>query len=88
VRLDLDAEYVDDQYAYNGRSGMPSAQDLEKVDQYLVANAKVALDLAAFSSLHGEFYIAAENITDEDYEFLSGYPMPGTTYTTGLKLKF
>ncbi len=88
VKLDLDAEYVGDQYAYNGRSGMPSAQDMEKVDRYFVANTKVALDLAAVSSLHGEFYVAAENITDEDYAFLSGYPMPGTTCSAGLKLKF
>jgi len=88
VKLDFDAEYVGDQYAYNGRSGMPSAQDLEKVDKYLVANAKVSLNLAAVSSLHGEFYVAAENITAENYEFLPGYPMPGTTYSSGLKLKF
>jgi outer membrane cobalamin receptor len=88
VKIDLDAEYVDDQYAYNGRSGKPSTQDLEKVDGYLVASARVVLSLAAVSSLHGEFYVSAENITDEDYEYLPGYPMSGTTYFSGLKLKF
>ncbi len=88
AKLDLDAEYVGDQYAYNGRSGMPSAQDLEKVGRHLVVNAKVSLNLAAVSGLQGEFYVAAENVTDENYEFLPGYPMPGTTYFTGLRLKF
>ncbi len=88
IKIDLDAEYVDDQYAYNGRSGSPSAQDLEKVDSYLVANSKLSLDLALFSRLNGELYVAAENITDEEYEFLSGYPMPGTTYSSGMRLKF
>lgn len=87
-KLDLDAEYVDEQYAYNGRTGTPSPSDLEKVASRTVANARLSFDLASVSGINGELFFGAENITDEDYEFLPGYPMPGTTYSAGLRMKF
>ena len=88
VKLDLDAEYVGNQYAYNGRSGTPAPEDIEEIDGYLVANAKITLELTTWTKLPSELYVSVENLTDESYEFLPGYPMPGTSYFTGAQLKF
>jgi len=52
-------------------------EDLEEIDGYLVANAKVTLNLTTWTKLQSEFYVSIENLTDESYEFMPGYPMPG-----------
>lgn len=88
VKLDLDAEYVANQYAYNGRSGTPAPEDLEEIDGYLVTNAKITLDLKTWTKLPAELYVSIENLTDESYEFLPGYPMPGTSIFSGVRMKF
>ena len=88
VKLDLDAEYVGNQYAYNGRSGTPAPKDLEEIDGYLVANAKVTLDITAWTKRQSELYVSIENLADESYEFMPGYPMPGTSYFSGARLQF
>ena len=88
VKLDLDAEYVSNQYAYNGRSGIPAPEDLEEIDGYLVVNAKITLDLTEFTKLHSDLYVSAENLTNEKYEYLPNYPMPGTSIFAGAHLKF
>lgn len=84
IRWDVDAEYVDSQYAYSVRS----TPDIEKVDSYLVLNTKITLDLSAFSNQKGELYVAVENLTDENYEFFPGYTMSGVMWYTGINLKF
>jgi len=63
-------------------------EDLEEIGGFLVANAKVTLDLMAWTKLQSELYVSVENLTDESYEFLPGYPMPGTIYFSGARLKF
>ena len=35
-----------------------------------------------------ELFVAVENLTDSDYEFRPGYPMPGRTWMLGLNLGF
>ncbi|MFH1024743.1 MAG: TonB-dependent receptor plug domain-containing protein [Planctomycetota bacterium] len=90
LELNLDTQYVSTQYAYNGRTGTPSASDLELVNRHLVANARASLGLAAISPrlCNGAIYISIENLTDADYQFLPGYPMPGINYFTGINVKF
>jgi len=85
VRWDLDAEYVSSQYGYSMRTVNPG---LEKIDSYLVFNTRISLDLQAFCELKGELYIAAENITNQHYEYFPDYPMPGIMWYTGMKMKF
>ena len=87
LRLDLDAQYVTSQYAYSVRAN-PDPATLEKLNDFLVFNARAALDLRAFSKLDGELYVAAENFTNQDYEYFPGYPMPGIVWYVGTKLKF
>ena len=85
VRWDLDAEYVTTQYGYSVRTVNPV---LEKLDDYHVVNTRLSLDLQSFSKLKGEVYVAAENFTNQHYEYFPGYPMPGIMWYTGMKLKF
>jgi iron complex outermembrane receptor protein len=85
VRLDLDAQYVSSQYAYSMRTVNPV---LVRVNDYLIFNTRTSLDLKAFSKLNGELYVAAENITDQNYEYFPDYPMPGIMWYSGVKLKF
>ena len=85
VRWDSDFQYVASQNAYSVRTINPT---LEKIDDYLVFNTRVSLDLRAFLKLDGELYIAAENLTNQHYEYFPDYPMPGVMWYTGIKLKF
>ncbi len=85
LRWDIDTEYVASQYAYSMRTVNPV---LEKLDDHLVFNTRVALDMRSFSSLDGEVYVAAENFTNQHHEYFPGYPMPGVMWYTGMKLKF
>jgi iron complex outermembrane receptor protein len=85
VRWDLDAEYVANQYAYSVRAAQPV---LNRLDSYLVFNTRVSLDLQAISKMNGELYLAAENLTNQHYEYFPDYPMPGIMWYTGMKLKF
>ena len=39
-------------------------------------------------NLDGEIYLAGENLTDADYEYLPGYPMPGATVMAGFRVAF
>ncbi|HPK38144.1 MAG TPA: hypothetical protein PLH01_07680, partial [Kiritimatiellia bacterium] len=85
LRWDLDAEYVTTQYGYSMRTVDPV---LEKLDDYLTFNTRLSLDLQAFSKLKGELYVAAENFTNQHYEYFPDYPMPGVMWYTGMKVKF
>jgi iron complex outermembrane receptor protein len=85
VRWDLDAEYVANQYAYSVRAAQPV---LNRLDSYLVFNTRVSLDLQSISEMNGELYVAAENFTNQHYEYFPDYPMPGIMWYVGMKLKF
>ncbi|MBN2144415.1 MAG: TonB-dependent receptor plug domain-containing protein [Candidatus Aureabacteria bacterium] len=88
LNLSIDAQYVGSQYAYNGRSGSLSQTDMEEISDYLTANLKMSCDLSVFSGIQGECYMAVENLTDETYEYLPGYPMAGRNFSAGIKWKF
>jgi iron complex outermembrane receptor protein len=79
LRLTLDLEYVDEQYAYNGRAGVGAIVDIEKLPSYFVAGAGIGYDISDYIPGHCELSLAIENLTDEVYAFQPGYPMPGRT---------
>ena len=66
----------------------PTPEDLEEIDGYLVANAKITLDFTAYTKVQSELYVSVENLTNEEYEFLPGYPMPGTSCFSGARVRF
>ena len=75
--LTLSGEYV----AGLHDSNLLAGGEIEKVDDFFVAGLKATVPLGA----SWEFFAGVENLFDEDYEQIPGYPMPGTTYTAGLK---
>jgi len=85
LRWEIDAEYVSTQYGYGMRTVNPP---LEKIDSFITVNTRLSLDLRALSKLQGEIYVAIDNLTGQHYEYFPGYPLPGTMWYAGLKLKF
>jgi len=84
--VNLDAEYVDSHFVVNTRS---AAKPQEKVDDHLLANARLSYKLMSPEArTQTEVYVSVKNIADVKYEYQPGYPMPGTTWMTGLKLTF
>jgi len=82
IRLNADAQHVDEQYVQGTRS--PSA--LAKIDSYTLLNIRAGY-LVPLSAYVGEIYIGVENIGDETYEFRPGYPMPGRTVMAGIDVR-
>jgi len=81
--LHWDAEYVGAQFT----QGTRFSPGVRKVGDYLLVNARLARAFEA-GRVDGEVFVAVENLTDEDYEFRPGYPMPGITPTLGFELVF
>jgi outer membrane cobalamin receptor len=87
-QLSMDASYLDD-YFVTSRSRTEGTVNTAKVDSYFLLNSKLAYDFAIpFREMHGEVFVAGENLTDENYEQKNGYPMPGISGSGGMKLWF
>lgn len=68
------------------RAGVINTQT---VDAYFLLNGKISYRFPLpYAKADGTVYVAVENILDEDYEYLPGYPMPGTNVMLGAKLTF
>lgn len=85
----LDGQYIGSMYAYSVRAA-PTAGDLRRLDDAFVFNARLALPLKSLSpSLDGgEIYVSLENLLSENYEYYPGYPMGGTMWYLGCRLRF
>ena len=82
IRLNLDAEYIDEQYV----QGTRTPDDIKKIDDYTLVNLRAGY-LFGFGENMGELFVSIENILDEEYEYRPGYPMPGRTFTGGFDLR-
>jgi iron complex outermembrane receptor protein len=59
------------------------------VDSYFIVNARVAYAIDTWDrQLKGEIFVAVENLTDTDYAFRPGYPMPGIMPSLGFDIRF
>ncbi|ROQ93197.1 TonB-dependent receptor [Desulfosoma caldarium] len=65
------------------------ALNTQKVDAYVLLNGKLSYQFPlSHTKAQGTVYVAVENILNEDYEYLPGYPMPGTNVMFGAKFTF
>ncbi|MCE5271915.1 TonB-dependent receptor plug domain-containing protein [bacterium] len=82
LHLSLDLESVGDRWVANDRFGSV----MGKVEAFTTLNTRVDyyLGRAGASFEHSSLFLAVENLTDTDYEFKPGYPMPGATAYFGL----
>ena len=74
-------------YAYSVRAEA-DAQNLRRLDDALVFNTRLAIPLESFTPVEGELYVALENLTGERYCYYPGYPMGGTMWYVGCRVKF
>ena len=86
-KLSLDGSYVSSIHV-NSQTRRANTENGDTVDSYCLLNGKLgyAFDWAA-QKVKGELFVAAENLTDEDYEYQPGYAMPGLNAMVGLQLE-
>ena len=85
-KMDLSfyGEFIQKLYASYQLAQMPPATTLEKLSDYAVLHFKFQYSLLK----NMRFTINVENVADQDYEILKGYPMPGRTFSTGVNYSF
>ena len=71
---------------YNGRMYLNESNSIDTYP-YTLYGANLSKKLKAGKS-EITFNIGAENLTDEQYQVIYGYPMPGRKIETGIKIKF
>ncbi len=86
--LNLDGQYLDDM-TVNSQARRAGAENTNRVDSYFILNGKLSREFQlAGSKLSGSVFVAGENLTDTDYEYQPGYPMPGINGMAGVTLTF
>ncbi len=85
-RLSLDGQHVASM-TVGSQARRAYVENTKEVDAATVINARLGYGWG-WEQLHGEIFVAVENLFDADYEFQPGYPMPGTTALVGLDLRF
>lgn len=90
ITIHLDAEYTDEQHSINTRKTGELAKPPERIDDFTLLNARISYAFAPADQddWAGEFFLSIKNLADEDYEYHSEYPMPGTNVHAGVKLEF
>lgn len=86
LRVSADAEYVGKMQVISQARRL-NVENTDEVDGHFLLNARVAYQLTERRhGLGSEVFLALENITDEDYEYRPGYPMPGFGAMVGVVL--
>ena len=86
--LSADLQYVDEMYV-NSQARKAGAENTLTVDSYTVVNARLGYQFHfGDRGSSGKIFVAGENLTDTDYEYRPGYPMPGINGMAGVSLTF
>ncbi|MDQ1336434.1 MAG: hypothetical protein QG552_3384 [Thermodesulfobacteriota bacterium] len=87
-QLSLDSQYVSSMYV-NSQARREGSDSTNKIGSYYLVNAKLSYFIP-FPQLpvDGEVFLAGENLTDVQYEYQPGYPMPGMTAMLGFRVSF
>jgi outer membrane cobalamin receptor len=84
-KLSVDALYLDDYEQADPRNGDPSAT----VGDFFLLNARLGYELPLPSDrVTAELFVAGENLTNTNYEYKQGYPMPGINGMIGATVSF
>jgi iron complex outermembrane receptor protein len=87
-KLSLDCQYVDEMYV-DAQARRKGDENTVTVDSYFLVNGKLSYAFVLEpAGLNLEVFLAGENLTDTDYEYLPGYPMPGATGMLGVSFEF
>lgn len=88
--LDLDAQHLGEYTALNPRYADPAViPNPERAGGFTLVNSRIAWR-PAFAPSPGQLtlFLAGENLTDRDYIYRPGYPMPGRNFCAGLTWEF
>lgn len=87
-RISFDTVYLDKQFVASwGRS--TTAVNSAEVGGYVLVNGKLTYDFDVPAwKMHGQIFLAGENLADVSYEQKYGYPMPGINGMGGFKFRF
>lgn len=86
--LSMDCQFTDAIFV-DAQARRQGAENTATVESHFLVNGKLSYALeGSVWGLNGAVFVAGENLTDADYEYLPGYPMPGATGMVGLNLKF
>ncbi len=87
-QLSMDSQYISSMYV-NSQARREGAENTNKIGSYYLVNGKLSYFLPV-PQLHmnGEIFLAGENLTNVNYEYQPGYPMPGITAMLGFRASF
>ncbi len=84
--LSLDSQYLDEMNV-NSQARKSGAANTEDVGSFFLVNGKLSYNFTLENpGVEGELFVAGENLTDTDYEYLPDYPMPGINGMLGISL--
>jgi outer membrane cobalamin receptor len=89
LSVSADLDWTDAQTVLNPRFAFPSDYEspTARVDRHLLLNARIGYSIRA-GGTRSEIFLSGENLTNEEYEYRPGYPMPGTTWMSGIEIGF
>jgi outer membrane receptor for ferrienterochelin and colicin len=86
-KLSLDGSYVSSMHV-SPKVRVLNSENSDKIDSYYLINGKLSYAFNLFTPTYqGKIFVAGENLTDEEYEYQPGYPMPGINFMVGLQLE-
>ncbi|MCK4980745.1 MAG: hypothetical protein KAS62_10135, partial [Candidatus Delongbacteria bacterium] len=71
---------------YNGQMFLNETNSID-IDPFWLHGLEVSYAKEINEYLFVKFYISSDNILDEQYQVIYGYPMPGRKIETGIELK-
>jgi len=85
--LSLDSEYLSEMNV-NSQARRVDAPNAQEVDSTFLVNGKLSYGFSLKQAgVEGEVFVAGENLTDTDYEYLPDYPMPGINGMLGISFE-
>ena len=84
--VNADASYISRQHA-SSQARAFGANNPTEVGAYALFNVRVGYTLPWSKTHPSEVFVAGENLLDRTYYYQPGYPLPGATFTIGLRLK-
>ena len=85
--VSLDSQYLDSM-TETSQARKAGAENTAEVDSYFLLNGKLSYAFSlGESGMKGEVFVAGENLTDADYEYLPDYPMPGINGMLGVSFE-
>ncbi|MBN2121257.1 MAG: TonB-dependent receptor [Candidatus Omnitrophica bacterium] len=85
---DLTLRYVGKRSVLTGSLAVAGASSLEEINGFVTAGLHFTYPIFKKDRFSGKLHLGIENIFDEDYEEVNGFPMPGITVTGGVSVEF